>query len=250
MKNAKLQAIAIDDEQHCLDTLVFELERFCPEVELVDQIVDARVALETLKSTDVDLVFLDIHLQSTSGITLLEQLLPVDFDVIFVTAYDEYAIKAFDLSAAHYLLKPVNGKKLKSAVDKVIEKRRKEEQAGGLEQFMQTLKSNLKSNKRLAFPVQDGLEFIDPNHIEYIEGDSNYSTLHMYNRRPILVSKTLKYLEENILSSDFIRIHKSFLINVTKLSKYIKRDGGYVVMESGKKLSVSRHRKQILNDMF
>ena len=114
-----LKAIAVDDEQHCIDTLLWELKRHCPEVEICRTFSDPEQAYEELKEAEIDVLFLDIHLQSTSGIELLERLMPVDYHVIFITAYDEYALKAFDLAATHYLLKPVNGKKLKAAIKRI-----------------------------------------------------------------------------------------------------------------------------------
>lgn len=245
-----IRAIAVDDEQHCLDTLLFELKRYCPEVDLVQTIKNGYDAYNLLKESDVDLVFLDIHLQSTSGIALLERLMPVDFDVIFVTAYDEYAIKAFDLSAMHYLLKPVNGKKLKSAVDKIHLKRDAKNGNEHFKEMFDSIKNELIHANKLALPVQDGIEFIDPKDILYIKGDSNYSTFHFHDGLKTIVSKTLKSLEEGFLPSEFIRIHKSHIINVNELKKYVKNDGGYVIMSDGKKLGVSRYRKQVMNELF
>ncbi len=245
-----IRAIAVDDEKHCIETLLFELERHCPEVEMVQSIQDPSIAMEILSKTDVDLVFLDIHLQSVSGIDLLEKLMPVDFDVIFVTAYDEYAIKAFDLSATHYLLKPVNGKKLRSAIDKVHEKREQDGEQGSFPELLEAIKGQLNKANKLALPVQDGVEFIDPNDIICVRGDSNYSTIHFTDGKKTMVSKTLKILEEELLPAEFIRIHKSHIININKLKKYVKTDGGYVIMNDGQKLVVSRYRKQVLNEIF
>lgn len=244
-----LRAIAVDDENHCLTTLEFELGRSCPDVQLIKKIQDSEEAYEVLRTEEFDLLFLDIHLQATSGIELLERLMPVDFDVIFVTAYDEYAIKAFDLSAMHYLLKPVNRNKLRSAVDKVIEKRKKIDKFQ-YEQMLKALRDDLSQSKKVGIPVQDGIEFIDPSELLYIKADSNYSTFYFKDGRKLIVSKTLKTIEESYLSSGFVRIHKSHLVNVSELSKYIKNDGGYVVLSNGERLSVSRNKRQILNDLF
>jgi len=246
----KIRAIAVDDEQHCLDTLSFELERFCPEVELFETIKDASKAFDILNKTDADLVFLDINLQSTNGIDLLERLMPVDFDVIFATAYDEYAIQAFDLSAMHYLLKPINGKKLKQAIQRIHQKREAENDSMPFQEMLSVVKNELNKANKVALPVQDGVEFIDPRKILYIIGDSNYSSLFFLDGKKILVSKTLKYLEEEILPSHFIRIHKSHIININELSKYVKTDGGYVIMSNNEKLAVSRHRKKVMNELF
>ncbi|GLR16139.1 LytR/AlgR family response regulator transcription factor [Portibacter lacus] len=249
MAKELIRAIAVDDENHCLKTLEFELSRSCPDVELVRKIQDSEEAFEVLKTEEFDLLFLDIHLQATSGIELLERLMPVDFEVIFVTAYDEYAIKAFDLSAMHYLLKPVNRNKLRMAVDKVVEKRKKID-VQQYDQMLRALRDDLSQSKKIGIPVQDGVEFIDPSDILYIKADSNYSTFHFKDGRKLMVSKTLKTIEESYLKSGFIRIHKSHLVNISELSKYFKNDGGYVILSNGERLSVSRNKRQILNDLF
>ncbi len=250
MNNKLIKAIAIDDEQHCLDTLKYELDRHCPNLELIDQISDPGLALSTLKDTDADVVFLDVNLQSTTGIRLLEELMPVTFEVIFVTAYDEYALKAFDLSAAHYLMKPVNGLKLKEAVEKVKRRRSKEVSGFELEKLIKTIRLELNKAEKIALNVQDGIEFIDPSEILYIKGDSNYATLFLENKKKIIVSKTLKSLEETILPSSFLRIHKSYIVNISKMQKYVKTDGGYILMSNEDQLPVSRQRKHILNELF
>ena len=244
-----LRAIAVDDENHCLTTLEFELKRNCPNVELIQKIQDADQAYEVLQTAEIDILFLDIHLQSTSGIELLERLLPVDFEVIFVTAYDDYAIKAFDLSAMHYLLKPVNGRKLRAAVDKVEEKR-KLGQSEKYTEMLSALRNDLSQSQKIGIPVQEGVEFVDPSNIIYIKADSNYSVIFFKDGKKLTVSKTLKNLEENYIRSGFVRIHKSHLVNVAELRKYVKNDGGYVVMSDGVRLGVSRSKRQMMNDLF
>lgn len=183
----KLKAIAVDDEQHCLNTLSWELNRHCPEVELVAQYKDPEEAYLALKDAEISILFLDIHLQSTSGIELLQRLLPVDYHVIFVTAYDEYALQAFDMAATHYLLKPVNGKKLRAALDRILnsppilghEK---------IESLILSLKKDLNRFNKVPFAVQSGVEFIDPESIVYVEGDNNYSILYFKDETKLVVN--------------------------------------------------------------
>ena len=251
MSDTALKAIAIDDEQHCLETLKYELDRHCSGVvELIDEITDPEIAKTKLKNTDIDLLFLDVNLQSTTGIRLLEELLPVSFEVIFVTAYDEFALKAFELSAAHYLMKPVNGKKLKDAVEKVRKIRNNEISGAELAVLIKKVHQELRKADKIALNVQDGIEFIDPREIIFIEGDSNYSTIVLEDGRKIVVSRTLKSLEENTLPSSFLRIHKSYIVNISKMKKYVKTDGGHILMTNDKKLPISRNRKHILNEIF
>lgn len=246
---ANLIAIAVDDERHCLKTLEFELHRNCPEVEIVQKIQDADVAYKVLQNAEIDILFLDIHLQSTSGIELLERLMPVEFEVIFVTAYDEYAIKAFDLSAMHYLLKPVNGKKLRTAVDKVLEKRQHSDLIR-YKEMVNVLRREISNSSKIGIPVQEGIEFIDPSEVVHVKADSNYATFFFKDGRKMTVSKTLKNIEESYIKTGFVRIHKSHLVNINEMKKYVKNDGGYVVLSNGERLPVSRNKRQVLNDLF
>jgi len=149
----KLKAIAVDDEQHCLNTLEWELNRHCPEVELIAQYKDPEEAYRALQEADISILFLDIHLQSTSGIELLQRLLPVDYHVIFVTAYDEYALQAFDMAATHYLLKPVNGKKLRAALDRILNSPPIQSQEK-IESLILSLKKDLNRFNKVPFAVQ------------------------------------------------------------------------------------------------
>lgn len=239
----------MDDEQHCIDTLLWELDRHCPEVEVKHTFNDPEKAFNALKDADIDILFLDIHLQSTSGIELLERLMPVDYHVIFVTAYDEYALKAFDLAATHYLLKPVNGKRLKTAINR-IDVSQPLMSKDMMDNLLDSLRKEIRGSKKVAFSVQSGVEFLDPEDIIYVEGDNNYSILHLDNNKKLVVSKTLSYTEELLTGHSFIRIHKSYLINLSHLSRYHKNDGGYVEMGNGAKLSVSRTRRMVLNELF
>ena len=191
-----LKAIAVDDEQHCIDTLLWELERNCPQVEVQASYKDADEAYEVLKTADIDVLFLDIHLQSTSGIELLNRLLPVEYHVIFITAYDEYAIQAFDLEATHYLLKPINGKKLKTAIERIEKLNEISFDQKTMDRMLRSIKSEIGGIKRIPFSVQSGVEFIDPADILYVQGENNYSILHMNGSKKLVVSKTLSHTEE------------------------------------------------------
>ena len=250
MKLQPIKAIAVDDEQHCLDTLKWELERHCPEVEIVQMVRSGVEALKVIPQVNFDVLFLDIHLQTMTGLDLLEQLMPVNFDVVFVTAYDEYAIKAFDLAATHYLLKPVNGQKLRSAMDRIHQDNGEYLAPSVITDLIDSIRSSMQDVKKVPFSVQSGVEFLDPKDIMYVEGDNNYSTLHLSNGKKLLVSKTLAHSENLLTSHSFVRIHKSYLINLRYLKRYVRQDGGYVVLENGQKLAVSRMRKQVLNALF
>ncbi len=245
-----LKAIAVDDEKHCIDTLKWELERNCPNVKLMNCYQDAEEAYDALKEVELDILFLDIHLQSTSGIELLNRLLPVDYHVVFVTAYDEYAIQAFDLAATHYLLKPINGKKLKDAIDRIEKLREGNIDQQNMDRLLTSIKSEIGGITRIPFSVQSGVEFIDPDEIIYVGGENNYSILQLSGGKKIVVSKTLSHTEEVLKDHSFLRIHKSYLINLKYLRRYVKADGGHVELDNGINLPVSRLKRTLLNELF
>lgn len=249
MSNTKLKAIAVDDEQHCLDTLVWELSRNCPEVEIIHQINNEDEAKATILSTDIDILFMDIHLQSTSGVELVRSLQPLDCQVIFVTAYDQYAIEAFEVAAVHYLLKPINTKKLRSAIDRIIEKKQESDKLT-IERIVKALSDTQLHQQRIPFSVQSGIEFILPDDIIYVAGENNYSMLHFTSGKKLMVSKTLSTVEKMLLNHTFLRIHKSYLLNLKHIVRYVKADGGYIEVQGGDQLSVSRTKRATINQLF
>jgi len=246
----QITAACLDDEQHCIDTLKWELERHCPEVKLVFSVTDPEDFHKNYKEHQIDVLFLDIHLKSTNGIEFLKSINPVDFKVIFVTAFDNYAVQAFELHAQNYLLKPISGIKLKTAIQKL-----KEDLSQGIDhkilnKITSDLKQEIRKVKKVPFPVHSGIEFIDPMQIMYVQGDSNYSKVFLNGEKKLLVSKTLSHIENLLKDFSFLRIHKSYLINLGYIKRYSKIDGGYVELIDGTKLAVSRTKKVVLNELF
>lgn len=245
----RLKAIAVDDEQHCIETLTWELSRNCPEVEIIATANDAETAKEIIAKSDFDILFMDIHLQSTSGLTLVKELQPLDCHVIFVTAYDQYAIEAFEVEALHYLLKPITSEQLRSAMDRIVNQR-KANQKISVERIMTALAKTQQEHQRIPFSVQSGIEFILPNEITHVKGENNYSVLHFVSGKKLMVSKTLKWVEDSLSNYSFLRIHKSHLINLQHIVRYVKTDGGYIEMLGGEQLSVSRAKRATVNELF
>ena len=169
---------------------------------------------------------------------------------IFVTAYDEYAIQAFDLEATHYLLKPINGKKLKAAIERIEKLREGTLDHQTMDRLLASIKSEIGGITRIPFSVQSGVEFIDPSEILYVQGENNYSVLQLNGSKKLVVSKTLSHTEEVLKDHSFLRIHKSYLINLKYLRRYVKADGGYVELDGGKQLPVSRLKRTVLNELF
>lgn len=248
-KTNLLNAVVVDDEKHCLETLSWQLQRFCPEVHLVATCNSAHEALAVLQKQSVDLVFLDIEMPHMNGFEMLQQINQIKFDVIFTTAYDMFAVKAFQFSAVDYLLKPIDKDQLQQAVQKVLLKG----QAISAEQLnvlFQSLYQQAPNLQKIALPTMEGLEFIQSNQIVHCQSESNYTHIFLQNGTKLLISKTLKETEEMLTGHNFMRVHHSHLINLNHIKKYVKGDGGYVIMSNDASINVSRSRKEDLLKAF
>jgi len=237
-----ISCIIVDDEVKSRESLKILLEDFCQDVEVKALCENVAQAQEAIKVHHPDVVFLDIQLQRETGFDLLTKLKEVNFEVIFTTAYSEYAIKAFRFSAIDYLLKPIDIEELKAALAKV-EKRKSDTITARIEQLMQNLKSGSSDNYKLALPTADGLVFVKVHEILYCEASSNYTEITMTDSKKYIVSRTLKDYEELLVDQNFYRIHHSYVINLNAIKKYVRGDGGYVIMNNDKSLDVSKRKK-------
>ena len=245
-----LKAVIVDDESHGRQTLEKLLEWIDADVEVISTFGDPRKAIVYLNEKNVDLVFLDIEMPEVNGFELLSQIVKIDFDIIFTTAYDEFALQAFKVHAVDYLLKPIQEEELKEAIKQV-----KSKQSGKIsENLLSVLSQNLNKEarlKKIAFPTSVGLEFIQRDQIIRCASEGNYTRIIVQNREPLLISKTLKLVEELIGDGDqFVRTHASHLVNLTFVAKYIKGSGGQLIMEDGIAIPVSKQRKSDLFDSF
>ncbi len=246
-----LTAILIDDEERARRVLSNLIQLYCSEVEIIEtcsNVPDGVLAINKLKP---DVVFLDIEMPNYSGFELLGFFREVDFEIIFVTAYSKYAIKAFEVSAIDYLLKPVQIDLLENAVNRVKEKRL----SGDMQKRLNALQSNLAKGdiQKIAIPVSDGLEFINVNDISHINADGAYSKVILINGEIKLVSRRLKHFEELLSEKGrFYRIHRSHLINVSRIQKYSRHQSN-VILENNHVLNVARDNKsafeQLLNQL-
>jgi len=239
----KITAIIIDDEPSCTETMALELELYCPQVEILALCNTAEKGLSEIASKKPDLVFLDIEMPWMNGFELLETLDVVDFEVVFVTAYDQFALKAFNFSAVDYLLKPIKKEKLIKAVKKIADRRSKQIAAEKINAMLSNIRFLNNDFPSIAVPTSDGLEFIPVEEIIYCESRSNYSIIHKIGDQKLMLSKTLKDLQELLDQHHFFRIHQSHLINLKHLRKYHKGIGGSVVMSNGHELAVSKAKK-------
>jgi len=237
-----MKCIIIDDEQKSAESLKILLTDFCENVEVTATCQSISEGVEAIKKFSPEVVFLDINLQRETGFDLFKHFSNVPFDVIFTTAFSEYAIKAFRYAAIDYLLKPIDITELQEAVKKVDQR-----MVGNLNSRLENLFRDLKSQKqdflKLALPTLDGLVFINVDDIIYCEASSNYTTFYLTGGQKHIVSKTLKEYDELLSDRNFFRIHNTYLINIKAIKKYVKGEGGYVVMETDISLDVSKRKK-------
>ena len=245
-----IKAIIIDDEVHCLETMSIQLNEFCPQVQLLEQCSSAKKGLVAIEKFKPDLVFLDIEMPVMNGFELLEQISEITFAIIFTTSYDQYAIKAIRFSALDYLLKPVDPIELINAIKKVKENRH----LPLAEQFQMLLKQingkNTAFNK-IAVPTALGFELVPAAEILFFEANDNYTHILQKNKNKIIACRTLKEMEEQIMDFTFsLRVHNSYMVNLNEVTKYVRGEGGYLVMSDGSSVSVSRSRKDALLKFF
>jgi len=235
----QLKTIIVEDEQTSREILKSYLSKYCPTVEVVGEAENIDEALVLIRNNELDMVFLDVEMPYGSGFDLLEKLGNIDFEVVFVTAYNQYAIDALNKHASYYLLKPISIDELIKAVDYVSEIKTKENE---LQNAVLIPKSTI-TNQKITIPTQDGFEVLEIKDIIYCKADDNYTELYLENNLKKLVSKTLKYFEDILNENGFARIHKSYLVNVAYIASYKKGKGGTVYLSNGKELSVSASKK-------
>ncbi len=240
-----ITTILIDDELHCNETLKIELARHCPELEVIGSYTSGKEGVAAIKELRPNLVFLDIEMPWMNGFEVLKQFDKVDFDVVFITAYDNYAIQAFRYSAVDYLLKPIKSELLKEAVAKVSANKKHELPSIQLESLLYNLKDNMTNNK-VVFSTSDGLEIVDTSTIYRCQSDNNYTHVYMQDQNKLFLSKTLKEVELMLESSKFLRVHQSHLVNIDYVKKFVKAEGGYLEMKNGDQVSVSKSKRDHL----
>lgn len=244
-----IRCVLIDDESNSLEMMEWLLKTYCPQVQIEAMCQAATDGIKAIHQFKPDVVFLDIEMPHMNGFDMLEQFDKLFFDVVFCTAYDQFAIKAFKYSALNYLLKPVDPQDLKDTIKRIEER----QTAPGKEQIdllLQNLRQAAKpALQRIALTTNDGMLFVSTADILYCEAESNYTSVVLSHKK-ILVSKTLKEIDEALAGTEFYRIHHSFLINLNHIQKYVRGDGGYVMMSDGKAVSISRSRRQEFMEMF
>ena len=240
-----IKAIIIDDEPYCCEILAAMLESDCPEIEVISICNNGAEGLTAVKRESPDLVFLDVEMPKMNGFEMLEQLPSINFHLIFTTSYDQYALKAIRFSAIDYLLKPIDREELKAAVQKVKD-RFQIPVPQQLEILLQKFKQPSNPVNKIALPTMEGLQMIPIETIISCESDDNYTTLKLKHGKKLLVTRSLKDIEESLEQHSFIRVHRSYLVNLNEIEKYIKGEGGYLMMSDGATIDVARNKKEVL----
>ena len=240
-----IKAIIVDDEPYCCESLVTLLERYCPAVKVADICYSGQTALSAIKEQQPQILFLDIEMPRMNGFEMLERLPEIHFEIIFTTSYDQYAIKAIRFSALDYLLKPVDREELQRAVQKVTQ-RLHHPLPQQLEILLQKFHQPASSIQKIAIPTIEGLQMIAIDSIVSCASDSNYTVFLLKNKQKLIASRTLKEIEEMLEEYHFLRVHHSYIVNLNEVSKYIKGEGGYLIMSDDSSVDVSRSRKEIL----
>lgn len=238
-------AIIIDDEKNGAEALQLLLEQNCPSINIIAIKHDAEEGIEAINTLKPHLVFLDIEMPTATGFDVLEATKGHQYEVIFTTAYQHYAIKALKAHAADYLLKPIDLDELILAVSNT-EKR--------LSRLQQDISNNMQSavlniinkNKKISIPTNEGVHVLSSDDIIYLESDSNYTHVFLKDGRKLLISKTLKSMDEQLKDYHFCRVHSTYLVNLNEIERYIKGDGGHLILKNKTTIPVSRANKQDL----
>ena len=245
-----IKCVLIDDEKNALEMMEWLLRTYCPEVEIAAMCNSAEQGIQAIHLHQPDVVFLDIEMPRMNGFDMLEQFDKLFFDVVFCTAYDQFAIKAFKYAALNYLLKPVDPEDLRTTINRIKERK----SVPVKEQFnllLQNIRETVKSTpQRIALTTGDGLIFVPTADIIFCEADSNYTHVILAGGKKIVVSKVLKEIDEALSGPDFYRVHSSFLININRIKKFVRGDGGYIVMDNDAQITISRSRKEEFMDLF
>lgn len=239
----QLTAVIIDDEEKSRQTLRQMLTLFTENIQIIGEAHNVKSGAELLSLISPDIVFLDIHMPDGNGFDLLKKLKTRKFQIIFTTAYDRYAIKAFKFNALDYLLKPIDATELKMAVNKAA--KISKSNVKSVDNLLNNLSQKTEEQK-IVLSTSEGMHIIRVKNIIRCQADDYYTNFYLNDGRRIMISKTLKDNEELLKDYDFIRPHRSHLINLAYVKKYVKSDGGYIVLSEGTKIPVSRRKKDVV----
>lgn len=239
-----IRGIIVEDEKHSRETLRGMLDRYCKNVEVIAEADSYRQGLQVIKEFQPEVVFLDIQMPDGSGFRMLKELDEVNFEIIFTTAFDQFAIKAIKYSALDYLLKPIDPEELVKAVKKVENKISNQHVNKNIQVLLDNIKSKEADPHKIILSTSEKIHIIETDQILRCESDNYYTNFFLMDGKKILVSKTLKENEELLSDHNFIRPHKSHLVNVKYIKGFLRSDGGYIEMTDGSRIPVSRRKRE------
>lgn len=243
------RAIIIDDEPNAVGLLALRLSQNCPQVEVVASCTNSHKGVQAIIDCRPDVVFLDIEMPQLNGFQVLEAVSGVPFSLVFVTAYDKFALKAFRYSAIDYLLKPIDTQELIQAVERVEKSRQTApEQIDHLKGQLTNTAKTLPD--KIALPYQNGVTFVDLKDIIYCESDDNYTKFYLADGQPCLVTKPLRDIQELLEERRFLRVHRQYLVNLDHIRKFVRGEGSYLIMTNQQSIPVSRAQKDRLMERF
>ena len=243
-----IRALIVEDELHCQERLSKLLKQHATQIQLVGTCQSVSQALETIPAKHPDVVFLDIQLGQETSFELLQALPVIDFAIVFTTAYDQYAIKAFKFSAVDYLLKPIDPDDLAATISRLAQHVSVKQISQKMEILFHNLQSSQNNPKKIAIPTLEGLTMVSTAEIIRCQSDVNYTDFFLLNGKSIKVSKTLKHYEELLSDFNFLRVHNSHLVNLDHVEKYTRGKGGFLTMQDGAHIEVSVRKKAALLD--
>lgn len=245
-----LKAIIVDDEKISRDILNDYITKYCPDVKVFEQCDSVKTGLQAIDKHQPDIVFLDVEMPKGNGFDLLEQVKDIHFETIFVTAFDNYAIQALNYSAAYYILKPVSIDELVMAVDKIKSQKKKNAPGVQTKVLLENIKTKAIAQHKIVLPLQDGFEVVSLKDIVHCDAHDNFTDFHFVSGQKMMICRTLKFYEELLAESGFLRVHKSHLINLDHVTKYRKGKGGQLTMSNGAVIDVSPNKKDELMEQF
>ncbi len=245
-----ITAILIDDDNNLRKGLRVMLERFAPDIKIIGEAESVKTGIVAIETLQPQVVFLDIHMADGTGFDILEQITKTKAHIVFITAHEQYALKAFKFSALDYLLKPVDPEELKKAIVKVKEILNTNNSFDHIDLLLENIRKKVDHFKKIALPNNDGIHLYEIADIIRCEARDNYTEFFIKNSKPVLTSKTLKEYEDLLMDHGFERIHQSHLINLAFLKSYMKNDGGYVIMADNANIPIAQRKKERLVELL
>ncbi len=249
-----ITALLIDDDSNLRNGMKGLLSMYAPDIEILGEADSVKTGINAIEYHQPNVIFLDIQLGDGTGFDILEQLAQkrgsINAHVVFITAHEQYAVKAFRFSALDYLLKPVDPEDLHVVVEKIKKVLNDNESFAHIDLLLENIRKKVDKFKRIALSTAEGIHLFEVSDIIRLESQDNYTKFYIKDNKPVLISKTLKEYEDLLSEQGFERIHQSHLINLAYLKSYIKKDGGYAVMADNSHLPISQRKKERLQELL